>query len=334
MDRDAAGIPQDLMTKIRLGQPVSPVIGGLLSAATPLTRLGMWWRLHRPRVCVSARVISFGNITAGGVGKTPAVIARARQELDLGNRVAVLTRGYGACTGMEPVLAGANCVEAPPVHQIGDEAALILRRVPGVLVVKDADRVRGAHAALSAGCDTLLLDDGYQYVMLERDENVVVIDASNPFGNGRLLPRGILREPLSALRRATHVLLTRCDQAVDLDGLERVLRTWLPDQPIQRTRHVPDRLWRVRDGEEVCLDQLRGQPVGAVCAIGHPEAFFRTLEGLGAVLRQRQSFWDHALIPPEALCGTEMLITTEKDAVRMVDAPANVYALGVSLEEI
>ena len=169
----------------------------------------MWCRLQCPRTRVNARVISFGNITAGGTGKTPAVIERARQEVASGRKVAVLTRGYGSQSKESLIVANESSEDL--YLRIGDEPALIARKVPRAIVIKCADRVLAAKTAIDEhGCDTLIMDDGFQHVRLERDENIVLIDAANPFGNGHLLPRGILREPLHALKRATHFILTRC----------------------------------------------------------------------------------------------------------------------------
>jgi tetraacyldisaccharide 4'-kinase len=360
---------QDLSEKVRNGEPIPGPIAAILTAATPVQRVGMWLRLRGPRVRVDARVISFGNITAGGTGKTPAVIERVQLELAAGHKVAVLTRGYGArITSREPlVVPGAEA--ASMWDSVGDEPALIARKAPEVVIAKSADRVAAAREAIKRfGCDTLILDDGFQYVRLERDENIVVIDATNPFGNGRLVPRGILREPLSALERATHVILTRCgamdsmdsmdgmdcmdcmDCMDDMDGargdgtgkaesavssgLAEALRRYCPNAPVRRTRHVPVGLWRVCDGREVTLDELREKPVTAVCAIGNPGGFYRTLEELGTVVHERRSFRDHAEIPREALVAEGIVVTTEKDAVRMVDAPENVLALGIALRDV
>src|SRR5690606_37223327 len=178
-----------LAEDIRTGAPIPAPIALALTAATPLTRLGMALRRASKPVRVDARVISIGNITAGGTGKTPAVIERVKQELAAGQRVAVLTRGCGAAPSDATIaLPGAQAAIQP--ERVGDEAALIGRHAPEALIVRDADRIRGAHAALAEGCTTLVLDDGFQYVQLARDEDIVLIDATNPFGNGHLLPRG------------------------------------------------------------------------------------------------------------------------------------------------
>lgn len=323
-----------LATRIRRGEPIPWPVGVGLSALTPLWRLGMWRRLRQPEERVEARVISFGNITAGGTGKTPAVIERARAEVDAGHRVAVITRGHGSEATEEPLALTADEAGPEVYRRIGDEPALILRRVPEALIVKSRDRVAGARLAVDRyGCDTLILDDAYQAVRLARDENVLVIDASNPFGSGHILPRGILREPLAAMGRATHVLLTRCDQAKDLPALEAVIEEHCPGIPVRGTRHAPDRLWRVRTGEALPLDHLQGLDVIASCGIGNPEAFQQTLMALGAKVTLAFATPDHT---PAFVAGDQRVTTvvTEKDAVRMADPPENVLALGIELADV
>lgn len=325
----------DLAEKTRRGEPLPSPLAALLTMATPLVRLGMWVRLRQPRTRVSARVISVGNITVGGTGKTPLVIERARTELATGRKVAILTRGYGSgARGPAAVVAG-NQDARKLASVLGDEPALIARKVPGVVIVKDADRVAGAKRAISDfACDTLILDDGFQYVQLERDENIVLIDATNPFGNSRLLPRGILREPLGALSRATHIVLTRCDQAADLRGLVERLEELCPGVPIRQTRHAPVSLWRVADGATLGLDTIRGEEVRALCAIGNPEAFFATLKGLGARVIERRAYPDHCYYTDDMIPASGIVVTTEKDAMRITNPASHVLALGIDLEDI
>jgi len=325
---------QALAEKVRRGEPLPPVCAAVLEAATPAVRVGMWLRRLRPRVFVDARVISFGNLTAGGTGKTPAVIERARAESAAGKKVAVLTRGYGSDHARRPVVVDSDTPNAYAL--VGDEAALIARKVAGARIVKCADRVAGARTAMAEfGCDTLLLDDGYQYVRLARNENVLLVDATNPFGNGHLIPRGILREPPAAARRATRIILTRCDQADDLPNLMATLLMAAPQAPVRKTRHAPTALWRVADGETVALDTIRGRQVKAVCAIASPEAFYKTLEDIGAAVAERVAFTDHAEIAPEALAFEGPVVVTEKDAVRMdrTRTADNVLALAVELRD-
>jgi len=295
----------------------------------------MWLRLQRTRSRVPAFVISFGNITVGGTGKTPAVIERAQRELAAGRRVAVLTRGYGARKSPEPLVITPDAGIEGLAEYAGDEPALIARRVPGVILVKSANRVAGARVAAGEyGCDVLILDDGFQHVALERDENCLMIDATNPFGNGCLLPRGILREPLSAMKRATSVILTHCDQASDLDSVVERVRSLCPGARLRKTRHAPFGLWRVEDGTRADLEMIRGREVTAACGIANPEAFFRTLTELGTTVNARLAYRDHWAIPRSVLPTSGIVIITEKDAVRMREAAPNVYALAIELRDV
>lgn len=320
--------------KIRWGEPIPTPVAAFLRACTLMTRLGMWWRLRSPETSVDAHVVSFGNLTAGGTGKTPAVIERARKELADDRRVAVLTRGYGSPDSTTP--ADSESIEKKDWYRLlGDEAALTLKKAPGVIVIKDPDRVAGARTAIAKHhCEVLLLDDGFQYTRLARDENVLLIDAVNPFGNGALLPRGILREPLDAMSRATHIVLTRYDQAEDLGTLLETLQRYAPKVPNRQTRHAPETLWNTSGGNEMQLSELAGKEIVAVCAIGHPESFFKTLEDLGATLTERLTFPDHAPIPESALPPAGMVVMTEKDAVRGDYTRENVFALGIALKDV
>ncbi len=323
-----------LSEKIRRNEPIPALLSCLLSACTPLVRAGMWIRKRRRRVRVDAHVISFGNITAGGTGKTPAVIERAKAESAAGKKVAVLTRGYGSRQQSGVVaVTGDSAGREELAALVGDEPALILRKARGVMVCKSADRIAAAKKAIGEyRCDTLILDDGFQYVQLERDENIVLIDATNPFGNGHLIPRGILREPLSELGRATQIYLSRCDQVADLSPVLERLEKLCPDVPIRMTRHEAAGLWRVHDGEELPMDYVKGKRALAVCAIGNPEAFFETLERLGVDVTERRAYRDHGEIEQGLVESSELVITTEKDAMRMRNAGANVLALGIDLK--
>ena len=323
-----------LSEKIRRGDPVPLPLAAVLSAATIVQRVGMWARLRTMPVRVDARVISFGNITAGGSGKTPAVIERARAELSAGRRVAVLTRGYGTRQRREPIAIDTTDPPDRLYDLLGDEPALIAMKCPGVVIVKCGDRVAGARMAIEKfGCDTLILDDGFQHVRLARDENVCVIDSGNPFGNGWLIPRGILRETPESIRRATHILLTHCDRAGRLDALLRQLKSLNPTAAVRLTRHAPRSLWRVSDGQPLDLSELRGKKISAACAIAAPESFFQTLRGLGAEIEHERPFPDHARLPQDALQGPGLVVVTEKDAVKLADPPGNVYALGIEIED-
>jgi len=329
-----------LVERIRKNQPVPWGIGSVLSAATPIIRFGMWLRLRQPRVRVPARVISFGNLTAGGTGKTPATIARAQEEIAAGRKVAVLTRGYGSKPGSRPLVVSGKHDVAEWCRLLGDEGALVARKVPEAIIVKCIDRVAAAQAAIREyGCHTLILDDGFQHVRLERDENILLVDATNPFGSGHLLPRGILREPLRGILRATEIWVTRSDQARDLPSLLASLKMFHPSAPIRRTYHAPKGLWRLRDDAPAPVSELRRGNVTVVCAIANPDGFMGTLESLGAVIGEQRCFIDHAEIPRSALNSKGMVVTTEKDAMRLLAAipaaeiPENVVALEIEIRD-
>jgi tetraacyldisaccharide 4'-kinase len=296
----------------------------------------MGWRKRGRRTRFDkARVISFGNLTAGGTGKTPAVIAQARLEVEAGHHVAVLTRGYGAPRHSSPIAVLPDDPRPNLGRHIGDEPALILRRAPGVMIVKSPNRVEAAWVAIyEYGCDTLILDDGYQYLGLERDENILLLDAACPFGNGHLLPRGILRERPEAINRATEIILTRCDQVEDLSPLLDELAVLAPGVPIRRTVHRPSSLWRVQGGGVLPLKTLRGQRVTALCGIARPEAFLQTLEDLGASIVDTRIYRDHAPIPPQDIPTSGTVITTEKDAMRLGRVGEHVLALGIELRTL
>ncbi|HOQ90861.1 MAG TPA: tetraacyldisaccharide 4'-kinase [Candidatus Hydrogenedentes bacterium] len=307
----------------------------LLGTATPFQAWGMSRRLAAPRVRVPARVISFGNLTAGGTGKTPAVLERAAAELAAGARVAVLTRGYGAPRVREPFI----WTSEKPIHwrELGDEAALMARRLPGLTIVRCRDRVAGAKAAIERGCDCLILDDGFQAVSLDRDENILVVNAANPFGNGSLIPRGILREYPSAAARATHVLITHADRCAELPALLDTIAALCPGRPVRLTRHAPEGFERLRDGAMLPIDALRGVEADALCAIGDSRGFFELLERLGVVLCRSQALRDHAVFHRHLFQGTRPIIITEKDAARLDFHPPEtdipVYVLRISLED-
>ncbi|NUM56102.1 MAG: tetraacyldisaccharide 4'-kinase [Candidatus Hydrogenedentes bacterium] len=325
-----------LSDKIRNNEPIPWYLDALLSAATPVYRAGMLVRAMSTPVKVNARVISFGNLTVGGTGKTPAVIERAEAEVAAGNRVAVLTRGYGATQRLNETICVRGSDANAKADIIGDEPAMIARRVQNVIVARSADRVASARKAIDEfGCNVLILDDGYQYLRLARDENVLVIDATNPFGNGRLLPRGILREPVAAAARATHVILTHCDRApvAAIEGLADHLDQSCPSAPIRTTRHAPGPLRSLATGEELPLETLNGLEIIVACAIARPESFAATLESLGARIAERRYYRDHTCIPDDALQGNKPVLVTEKDAARISESPPNVQVLGVRLAD-
>jgi tetraacyldisaccharide 4'-kinase len=266
-----------------------------------------WFAVARAAV----PVVSVGNLTAGGTGKTPCVeyVARFYRGLDL--RVAILSRGYGAA-------GGAN-----------DEALLLEEDLPDVPHLQGADRVVLAHTAVEElESEVLVLDDGFQHRRLTRDLDLVLLDATDPWGGNRLLPRGLLREPASGLRRAGVIVLTRCDQAGtdDLNALRQRVTRLAPGKPVVETTHRPIELVNA-EGEAASLDVLRDRPVGAFCGIGNPEAFRRTLTNLGAEVSAFHAYPDHhayGRADVEELRGWArglpagaIALTTRKDLVKL-----------------
>jgi tetraacyldisaccharide 4'-kinase len=265
------------------------------------------WK-HAGRAAVP--VVAIGNLTVGGTGKTPTVewVARWYRERQL--RVAILSRGYGQAGGMN------------------DEGRVLEENLPDVPHLQDADRLRLAQIAVEElESQLLVLDDGFQHRRLRRDLDVVLLDALDPFGLGRLLPRGLLREPVSALRRAGVVVLSRADLIAGPE--RRAIRAQAERRagPLRwvEARHAPRDLTGA-DGTADPLSGLAGRAVAAFCGIGNPEGFRRTLQSLGVELRGFRVFPDHHAYTAADVAGlaswvkgtgAELALTTQKDSVKL-----------------
>jgi len=292
-------------------------------------------------------VVSIGNLAVGGAGKTPAAIAVARRLLARGRRVAVLSRGYGATrTDARIVSDGARLLLG--AAEGGDEPALVARRLPSTPVLCGPRRAELARTAVrDLGADALLLDDGFQHRALARDLDIVVLDAANPFGNGRLLPAGPNREARSALRRAGLVWLSRVDQAsaASLAALRALAREATARDPVE-SRHAPVDVVDGALARAYGRDALRGRRVLLLAGIARPGGFRRTLADLGADVAAERVFPDHHRFETAELEGAlraadearcELVVTTEKDAVRLpapFAAHERVRALRIDAEVI
>ncbi|MBI3725106.1 tetraacyldisaccharide 4'-kinase [bacterium] len=271
-------------------------------------------------------VISIGNLTTGGTGKTPLALALAERLASREEKVAVIARGYGA--------------ERP--GELNDELRLVRSRLPDVRVYAGGDRVAQAERAAREGATVALLDDGFQHRRLARDVDILVVDASDPFGTGPeaspdaafLLPRGLLREPLSAARRATAIVLSRADQAgpARVEALRAVLRENGVTAPVALMQLEALTLRTVSGDERLAPTNLRAKKVVLLSGIGNPDAFAATARSLGAVVARTISLPDHHAFVAEDLAHAarvadeilaDMILVTEKDAVKIAELGAS-----------
>lgn len=306
-------------------------------------------------------VVSIGNLTVGGTGKTPVVELLARTLRDRGRRVSILSRGYKSKKLDEPqkwVRADGTKIPADRMPKVvstgekilldskfaGDEPFMLAGNLDGVSVVVDKDRVKGGRFAVGElMADTLLLDDGMQYLNLAHGIDIVLVDAKSPFGTEALLPRGTLREPKRNLRRASYIFITKCDGTPN-DALVARLRKYNRVAEILECTHGPRYLQNLFTGERQPLEFLEGKWVAALSGIAVPENFERQLEQLGARVEIRRRFSDHHRFSRREIekfmhrCierDMDLVVTTEKDAVRFpklqtVDTP--VYFLRIEVE--
>ena len=270
-------------------------------------------------------VISVGNIVAGGTGKTPAVIWIAKYLQSEGFQVGVLLHGYKRAGHHSISVVSDGKQILTPVTESGDEAGMIARKLPGVSIVVGSDRYAAGLEVIRLGGhteDVLILDDGFQRRQLARNLDILTIDSTQPFGTGKLLPAGTLREPKTALKRTDILLLTRTDLAAESINFERFVR----GKQVFQTCHQPTRLYQLSTGEECALDLLKGQHILAVCGIGNPEAFVGTLRQFEPKAVELLAFPDHHRYSLADLneisakareVGADLIVTTEKDSQKL-----------------
>jgi len=259
-------------------------------------------------VLADVPVVCVGNITTGGTGKTPMVAWVVRRLIAAGKAPAILTRGYKARAGRS------------------DEAELV-QRLCNVPVIVDADRVKGASEAVERGAEVCVMDDGFQHLRLRRDLDIVLIDATNPFGYGWCLPRGLLREPLSALRDADAIVITHIDRIAPsaLQRLRDRLAKLAEGASLHLAVHSPTGVIK-EHGRIEPVEALNGRRLLAFCGLGNPEQFFELIRSHGAELTSTHSFDDHVAYTPEIAAdlrraaesaGCDAMITTQKDFVKL-----------------
>jgi tetraacyldisaccharide 4'-kinase len=326
-----------------------------------IVQLRLW--LYRKRIMrernLGCLVISIGNLTVGGTGKTPVVEKFARALQAGGRRVAILSRGYKSkklpllkrmwhsLTNRAPyqprIVSDGRSILLDS-RMAGDEPYMLAVNLKDVIVLVDKDRVAsGRYAIDTMGCDTLLLDDGMQFLRLRHRLEIVLVDRQAPFGNEYLLPRGTLREPAWNLRRASYIFITKCDGQGNEELIERI-RKYNRTAEIIECSHKPQYLENALTGEHVPLEWLRGKHVGALSAIAAPKSFEDGLKRLGAKVELSRHFADHHRFTEREVtsflkrCGNRALdavLTTEKDYVRLprITSPeVPIYFLRVEIE--
>jgi tetraacyldisaccharide 4'-kinase len=336
---------------------------GLSYIFSGIAQSRLW--LYRKRIFhdqpLGCLVVVVGNLTVGGTGKTPVVEKFARALRDRGRKVAILSRGYRSKSApmWKKWWYRLSHTEEPPPRivsdgqrvlldseQAGDEPYMLARNLPGVFVIVDKNRVKaGAYAIKKFGCDTLILDDGFQYLPLKGRLNLLLVDKTNPFGNGHLLPRGILREPIKHLKRASYVFLTKSDGERDME-LEELIQKHNPGVDVIECAHRPQYLQRFGSDERQPLDWLRGKKVGAFSGIAVPESFEKFVRDLGGHIAFTRRFLDHYRFTSEDFVSiftegieqkVEFIVTTEKDAVRLPDGlpcAVSIYYLRLEIDII
>jgi tetraacyldisaccharide 4'-kinase len=318
--------------------------------------------LYRKRVlrerALGCLVISIGNLTVGGTGKTPIVEKFARALQAGGRRVAILSRGYKSVPRKRDWLSRLRGDYDPPrvvsdgksllldAITAGDEPYMLAHNLKDVIVLVDKDRVKSGRFAIDKWqVDTLLLDDGFQYLHLKHRLDMVLVDRQAPFGNEFLLPRGTLRESPRNLRRASYIFITKNTGAPDSELMRRIRRYNRTAEVIECT-HKPLYLQNVFTGEQLPLDTLRGMFIGSLCAIAAPESFEGALQKLGAHVDLAKRYIDHHYYTEAELISfikrcirrdLEMIVTTEKDSVRMprlaeTELKVPIYFLRVEIE--
>ena len=340
-------------------------------------RLSMYKHSILKRINLGSFVVSVGNLTVGGTGKTPVVELLAHTLAERGRRVAILSRGYrskprtwkekladarakvarleaedvarglGSYSWskrtiktimamrerMDPRVVSDGHKVMLPSHVAGDEPFMLARNLLesnghlGVAVVVDKDRVHGGHFAIKHfGVDTLLLDDGFQYMPLRPRINIVLVDSTNPFHNHETLPGGLLREPIEHIKQADYIFLTKSKGHESLRHLKAFIRKHNMRSPIIECNHEPCHLQNLWSEERLELSALKGKKVAAICGIAVPESFENYLRALGGTIVYHECYVDHHRYREseiEEFCkkaiehGAEMFVTTEKDAVRI-----------------
>jgi tetraacyldisaccharide 4'-kinase len=322
----------------------SPVVAALLSALAAgyrgvlaIRRWGYVLGVARTRR-LACPVISVGNVTLGGSGKTPLVELAVRTLRDLGERPAIVSRGYGRQSRGVLVVADGAGIHVP-ARLAGDEPSLLASRLPGIPVVVGESRWEAARAARDAcGAGVIVLDDGFQHLSLAKDLEIVAVNGRAPWGNARLFPRGALREPLRALRRADLVVVTNPRAAAEVQSVVETLRGQAVRADVVTASYVVTGVFRAGAGTPPGPATLSGRRLLAFAGLAAPRGFADTLASAGAHVADLVEFPDHYWYRPEDLAevaararraGCDGIVTTEKDWMRLDGLPLPTVPLWV-----
>jgi tetraacyldisaccharide 4'-kinase len=298
---------------------------------------------------LKTRVISIGNVTLGGTGKTPVVEYIARYLEEEGYSVGILTRGYGRRSRGRRVLNHLDNPEAKPESlspgEFGDEPVMLARALPTIPIIIDSDRYAGGlWAEKELGIEVLLLDDGYQHLGLGRDLNILLLDATDPFGQFEMLPFGRLREPLYGLRRADAILVTRADRPFDQGRTTGIIKYFCGDIPVMYASSGIVRLRHLSSGETYETPRFAGWNSAVLCGIGNPTAFADDVIQVGINIVAEGFYPDHHCFSQADVdsftrsareAGADLIVTTEKDAVRLEhlnEGDVPIYAAQLEIE--
>ncbi len=307
-----------------------------------------------PKYKLPCPVVSVGNLTVGGTGKTPMVMELARWLHQQGKNVSVVSRGYKGQAENRVAVVSDGVSLLCNVGESGDEPFLMATHLKGIPVVVGKDRVAAGRTAIDRfHPDIIILDDAYQHQRLERDLNLLLLDAQAPFGNGHLLPRGTLREPVSSIYRADAVIFTRCQSTQPARYNE--ISGWMNPDAIFKAFHKPvircvlppmhpvdiDAIAQRSDG---AVENLSGRRLFAFSGLARNDSFWRSIGELGGQLQAKLAFDDHyafqptdidAIIQSAKRSGSDCLVTTEKDYVRLPSKtilPMELVVLGISID--
>lgn len=328
---DDQGQPRAIRWLLSVLEGVSSLFGLVVSIRSWLYKVGL-----ERRFPLGCQVISVGNVTVGGTGKTPVVEILARTLRDEGRAVAIISRGYRKKE--EPFLKRLFGGDSVPPRVVsdgnhvllgsdmsGDEPFMLASNLPGVVVLVDKNRVKaGRYAIRHFGSDVLILDDGFQYMKLKHSHEIVLVDSTNPFGNGHLLPRGILREPAENISRANFIFMTKCDGSTD--ALRARLRRMNATAEMAECRHRPRFYKNAFSDETLPLEAVDGMKVVTLAGIAAPMGFENSISDMGGRILSRERFPDHYRYRSQEIVniidmadelGAAAILTTEKDAVRL-----------------